>query len=386
VNDEFTYVLIGKVADASLERLTIKTRTTAVPAGQARLQFVHTSSGTGPVDVYVTAPDAVLTGLSPTVAALAYRGVTDQQILPAGTVEIRVTEAGNPANVLFDSGNQVLGREADLLFAVVDYVGPGQLQHPLALSELTGISAAVIVDRNVQPSLRIVHAAAAIGPVNVTLDDGAGNTGVPAIPPGLAFGSVDPSPALYRDVPANLYTVKYIDTADTTKTLLTATLSAVLGSARTLVFAGAAATPQQLTLGDNLRRVATEGRVRLVYTSPLAGAVDIYIQPTSVTDLTTVSPNLTAAVLGSDTGYLVYLAGDYQITLTATGSKTDIKLQRTLTVANGGVYEAIVTDTVGGVAPLTLIPLDDFPAGPYPNSSSGVWRGPLRGSTRRCRP
>jgi hypothetical protein len=66
----------------------------APAAGQARVRVVHLSPAAGPVDVFVTAPNANLATATPTLAGVAVRSASTYLAVPAGTYQVRVVPAG----------------------------------------------------------------------------------------------------------------------------------------------------------------------------------------------------------------------------------------------------------------------------------------------------
>jgi hypothetical protein len=368
-NDELTIVALGRIADASLGHVEILNKTSAVPAGQTRVQFLHGAGAFPAVDVYLT-DNAVtdLTGVTPLVSNLMFKQNNSRTLITAtNSGRMRITSVGDPATVLFDSGQLVLPAEGDLLYTILENFGPGSVTHPLAISASSGVSSSLLIDQGVGAELRVVHAAPQTLPVDITLQD-TSTTPAPALvtlTTGLGYRGIFPDPNGYSDIPAATYTINFLNSADGT-TLATSTGEVFQrGSAFTVVLDGLSTSLARLALADNVRRVATEGRVRVVNLAPSAatGVLDLYVYlSTSTVDSETA--RLSSSGSGTQTGYLSLAPGIYNIAATVPGSKTEFRLPpQTLTVEANKVYTAlIVEDAAGGTPPaLSLLGLDDFP-------------------------
>ena len=122
---------------------------------------------------------------------------------------------------------------------------------------------------------------------------------------------------------------------------------------------GTLATIAPLVTTDDRRRLATQGKVRIIHGSPSAGNVDIYLTAPGA-GIATATPILTSVPFKADTGFLSVAAGSYDVTVTPAGTKTAAIGPATITIANKGIYTAVARDAVGGGTPLGLILLDDF--------------------------
>ena len=132
---------------------------------------------------------------------------------------------------------------------------------------------------------------------------------------------------------------------------------------------GASGDFQVLTISEDRDPAdKDESLMRLVNAASDAGPVDVYVTD-SATDLADVSPTYSAVAIDTlaGEGLVKFDSGTWRLRVTAAGSKTDVRLDRSdLVLASKGVYTLIVTGTTGGVltdamlleqdGPLTLLP------------------------------
>jgi hypothetical protein len=114
---------------------------------------------------------------------------------------------------------------------------------------------------------------------------------------------------------------------------------------------------------DDYRPYATQARFRFIQGSPSASAVDVYLTAPGIA-LSSTTPTYPALPFPSDTGFVSYAQGTYDLTVTLAGSTTPIIGPVSLSLSNGGVYTAVARDAAGGGAPYGLIALDDLGAVP----------------------
>jgi hypothetical protein len=76
--------------------------------GQVKIRALHESPSSGAFDVYVTDALADITNLTPDIAGLGFRGISDYVLVSTGTSQVRFTTAGTKTVVL-DTGSLPLG-------------------------------------------------------------------------------------------------------------------------------------------------------------------------------------------------------------------------------------------------------------------------------------
>ena len=344
----YTAVAVGNVADGTLDALLFANDAQPLAEGQARAFVVHGTPSAPTVDVYVTAPGADL-AQSNALGTFSFGESLGPVDVPAGAYQIRVTAAGNPDAVVFDSGAVSLGADSENVITAVPYLGPGNAPICLvaAINTSAGFAFAELFDQSTPANLRVVHASPDAPAVDVVVND---NFSAPLVPD-LTFPDFTP----YAAVPADEYNVKVVDAA--TQGFIALDFEAELQPGReySVLATDFLANIQGLILEDNNRRIATEAKVRLIHASPSAGNVDIYVNPVGADRG---PPAFQDVPFLANTGYVSLPQGQYNVTLTAPGDLTPVATV-TIDVANFGVYTATARDDIGGGG-FGLILKDDF--------------------------
>lgn len=349
------YSIIAANGVADIEPIIVSQPDVPPAAGSARLLVVHATAGPAgpdfslPVDVYVdafTEPNAPIGTSAPFTFDF-------RQVLTGGPIElapgdyqVRVTLAGDADTVVYDSGRRPLAAGDDLTLAAVPNTSGGGAA--LSLVALNGATAVEFADANVPTGLRIGHLSPDTPEVDVVVDGEIflGNVPFPAVteigalPAGTYNVAVQPSiaPGTFPIGPVDLelaagtwYTVLAVDFLDNIEPLI---------------------------LTDDARPLATSAKVRIVHASPTAQDVDIYVVAPG-TDINTVDPTLTAVPFKANTGYIALPAGDYEVTVTPTGTKDAAIGPAAISIENGGVYTAIARDPLPESMEFGLIVLVD---------------------------
>ena len=342
-----TIYTIAAVNDvAAIEPVVISQPDVAVSAGSARLFVLHGAAAAPMVDVFVTAPGADLAASAP-VGTFSFKETIGPAEVAAGDYQIRVTAAGDPSAVVFDSGTVALNDGDDLTVAAVPSTSGGPA--PISLVALNGAGSLEILDVNTPTSLQVIHASPDAPAVDIIVDGG-------VLVPGLAF----PNATGFVEVPGSSYNVSVTVAGNPGAIAIGPVDLDLAPGVRYSVFAvGELAAIEPLVLTDDPRRVATNAKVRIVHASPTAADVDIYVTAVGA-DINTETPTLENVAFKANTGFLALPAGDYDVTVTPTGTKTAAIGPATISVSDGGIYTAVARDPLPGAAEFGLIVLDDF--------------------------
>jgi hypothetical protein len=366
----------------NIEPLVLTQPQTPVSAGAARVWVLHAARNVqdlvgGPVNVYVTAPDADLAAEAP-LGSFNFKETLPADApaeLTAGDYQIRVGVGtpGDPEFLLaFDSGTVTLSDGADLVIAAVPNTTRGD--SPISLVVLDSTGASEILSSGTPAALRVVHASNNTPPVDV-FADGA------ALIEGLEFANFAPADG-FAEVPAGTYSVAVapagagvgaaaIGPADLEFAAGTTTDVIAVGR-----LGGIEGTIEELTVtlaDDDPRPIPLFAKVRIIHASVTAASlepdtVDIYVTApgTDISDESVV-PTLADVPYLANTGYLAVAGGTYDITVTVSGSRTPaIGPLQNVAVEDGGIYTVIARDALPGDAAtdLGVILIDDTPAAP----------------------
>ena len=349
------YSIIAANGVANIEPIIVSQPDLPPTAGSARLLVVHATAGPAgpdfslPVDVYVDAysePNAPIGTSAP--FTFDFRDVlTGGPIeLAPGDYQVRVTLAGEPGTVVYDSGRLPLAAGNDLTLAAVPNTSGGGAA--LSLVALNGAEAVEFADVNVPTGLRIGHLSPDTPEVDVVVDGEIflGNVPYPAVTEIGALPAGTYNVAVQPSIAPGTFPIGPVD------------LALEAGTWYTVLAVDFLANIEPLILTDDARPLATSAKVRIVHASPTAQDVDIYVVAPG-TDINTVDPTLTAVPFKANTGYIALPEGDYEVTVTPTGTKDAAIGPAAISIENGGVYTAIARDPLPGSMEFGLIVLVD---------------------------
>ncbi len=350
-NTIYTVVAVGDVAN--IQPVIVAQPRDPVSAGSARLNVLHATEAAPQVDVYVTTPGADLAASAP-VGSFSFTETIGPAEVTAGDYQIRVTLAGDPATVVYDSGTVALNDGDDLFVAATPNTLPAAVAagSPISLTLLTGTGSADLLSAGTQASLRAFHASPDAPLVDIVIDD---NFGAPLVED-FAFTQI----AGYVPVDGGDYNVKVTVANDPGVIAIDADVSLAAGEFYDVLAIGPLASIAPLVLADDPRPVGTYAKVRIVHASPTAADVDIYVAAPG-TDINTIDPAFSTVPFAASTGYVNLAEGDYEVTVTPAGTKTAAIGPAPFTFANGDVFTVVARDNAGGGGPLNVIVTSDLP-------------------------
>ncbi|MFN2398060.1 MAG: DUF4397 domain-containing protein [Gemmatimonadaceae bacterium] len=99
-NTDHTVFAVKQGVGAAVTTFTVTDNNAAPPADSVKLRVIHLAYSAGNVDVYVTAPAASLTTISPTFANVAPGTAAAYLTQRAGTYQVRLTAPGSKTAIL----------------------------------------------------------------------------------------------------------------------------------------------------------------------------------------------------------------------------------------------------------------------------------------------
>ncbi len=332
-----TYTIAAVSGVATIEPLVVEQSSESVTGGAGRVLVVHAAEDAPEVDVYVTVPDADLTAAAP-LGTFSFKGQIGPAEVPAGDYQIRVTAAGNPAAVVFDSGTVNVANQDDLVIVAVPNTSGGVA--PISLVGLVSTGSVEILDVATPTALRVGHLSADTGLVDVLVNGGEYLTDVPF-----------PAVTDFDQLPADTYNVA-VTAADMPGVIAIGPVDLDLeaGTWYSVLAINNFANIEPLIATDDPRPVATNAKVRIIHAAAAspAASVDIYVTAVGA-DIETLAPTLSAVAFKDNTGYLGLAAGDYDVTVTVADTKIVAIGPATLSLAAGDVLTAIARDALPGL-------------------------------------
>jgi hypothetical protein len=325
----------------------------ASPAGdEVAISVLHAATSVRGIDVgvYITGPDADITGTEPNFS-FDFTGQQDVGAVAAGEYRIRIVAGGDTANPAYDSGKVDLSGFAGqklLILAVNTANSATQEASPVKLVAYTDSAQLELLDTDTTSAARVVHLSSTAGPVEVF----ASSSELPGSPVEIidSFDYTEGAPAdkkSYLFVPAAddyIFTVSGAGAGFGNPAFITPeALNLEKGKEYTAIAAGYVGMDPMFDILPTLdmnRSIVTQASVKVVHGAPLAGTVDVFVTPAD--------QYTTAEILNGD-------AGKPTIDDFTFGTITDY-----VSLTPGEYDIRVVTDAGAGIA---AIDIQDFPLG-----------------------
>jgi trimeric autotransporter adhesin len=345
---------VGAMQSPAVSLVTFPHELAVVPAQSARVQVLN--SYDGPITVYLTAPGADL-GSSTPLGTAPYGGSVGPTEVAAGTWELWI-QVPAPVGAV-DLGAITLNGGTDLVFSVLPSFtqpdqnvcyGPG-CSSPMSaflVSAFDAFGNDTWVDEDAL--LRVVY----VSPDAPSLVITNGNLATPLVP----SGDYEQFSVYYKEAPG-VYDLAITPASDVSAVLASQTVNLRAGASYSLYALGPFAQIVPFVTRDNNRGYATQARLRFIQGSSSAQVVDVYLTA-SGSGIASAMPTYSAMPFATDTGFVSYVQGSYDLTVTEAGTKTPIIGPISVTLNNSGLYTAVARDAPGGGAPYGLLELDDF--------------------------
>ncbi len=343
---EYTFVITGDLVAPTIIVWDEVVRDWQGTETTFQARFAHTAESLGPIDVYFAAP-----GTPPVVGQEAGTLVFGE-LLPAidytaGEFVYTITTAGDPNDILFTSNTVNPTAQIGFIITVFDSTAndPGPLAVRI-LNDTGGVS--TLADADVLPTIRFLHASAALDPSDVYTDE-------------LLLDQILTNHA-YRDVSGDIdladgsYTYTYTSVGNVGSILFEGVGSVFPGTRNQLYIIGEAGALNSFIRISDRRSVETLVKFTFIHTAVNHPFVDLYIVEAG-TDIEDVFPrffNITPT--GTPVSANIENS-DLEFYLTIANEKTVIAGPVALTTTLGDVLEYLSYDNVDpATADLVLIP------------------------------
>jgi len=257
----YTYIMFGPIT-APIGQLYDDTFLDP-GAGNFNLRAINAAAGIGGLDVYLTAPGADLNQVSPTVAGIAYAGLTAFGTVPIGNLQLRVTPAGSK-KVIFDSPPVAYAERA--AYEIVVYSRGSSTLPNVALLAIDGPGNGTIIN-NLLSQFKVINASTVGSPLNVVVDGALALSNIPFT------GSTS-----YQLTSAAQHTLQVQATATPGANLLTITPTLAAAMDTSILLEGPAGAMTATVLTDNnLPPGPGNARVRVVNASADIASLEVFI-------------------------------------------------------------------------------------------------------------
>ena len=335
VDTEYTLVLTGTFANPSIILWEAPERDFDGTETVFEIDFAHLSPETGEVDVYFAEADTAPV-LGNEIGTLQYGARFPYAEFGGGTYEIIVTVPDDPTTVLFKSLPIPVNAGLRLTSAIFDV--DQSITAPLAVALINRDGAATtLADVGSLPQLRLFHAAFDTDSVDGYYDSDFSKL----IFPDVAFGELTP----YADVARGGATLNLTAAGDPDTPVFEGEVGVPANALGTILLGGVPDLLSYKILRDDARPLVTYPVVRITSMAVNYESTDLYIlEPGTPLDDEAL-PSIVNVIPGFDTGFLPFLSGPRELTVTVNGEKTPIGASLVVDTAVGDILDIVILDT-----------------------------------------
>ena len=336
------YVVITEVGGL-IEPLIVTQAPFNPSATTSEVSIVHAAPASPAMDIYLTAPGAVLSAANPSGTATFNQHVAPTSFAP-GDYQLAFTEVGNPLNVLFTSPTITLFAGQSNFFVIAD---TGDDTNGIrAVRYANGTQ--VLPDLNAPSSLRMINAATDALPRDVFVDSDFSAPFLAAVPYAV--------PTTRAPIAVGDRRISVTPAGNPGVIEVDATTTAFPGNSHTGLIAGAPGALLLTGFVENRRRIIGEAHLRYYNGAAQFSSIEISIVPVGgfPFDFPLSLP------IGASTDEVPLPPGDYELTVYIAGSATVGLGPLPITVASEGLYSILFLNgpTVDTVS---VVLFDDFP-------------------------
>ena len=318
------YFVITEVGGL-LEPLVLTQAPFPSTATNSEASIVHAAPASPTMDIYLTAPGAVLSAANP-VGTVAFNERVTPSTFTTGDYQLSLTEAGNPLNVLFTSSPMVFFAGQSNFFVIADAADD---TNEVRVTRIANAATAILVNVNAPSSLRIINAAADAQPRDVFIDSDFAAPFLGAVPYA--------APTARAPIAAGDRTIS-VTPAGNPGVIEVEAINAMFPSTPyTGLLAGAPGALVLTAYPEDRRRILGEAHLRYYDGADQFSSIQIGITTPGV-------PFFGFPVLlanGTSAEEFPLAPGDYEITVRATGATTDALGPLPITVAGEGLYSIL---------------------------------------------
>ena len=256
------YTIMATEVNGELQQRIIETPTDAEGAG-----IVHLAPMLAAVDVYVLAPGTDPASATP-LGSVSFGQQLDPAPIPAGDVEVVLTDASNPAAVLLRSTAVSLPAGASIFFTIVDDAGAGFADTAVIVSGAANFS---FVDQSLQSSVRVLQAVSG----QSALDFGIDGDLDPPLFPSVPFGAISD----FTLVDAGMPNITVTPEGNPSVIELDLPFTAEAGRFQTIFVAGNAGDTNGAISLDDFRPIAGEAKLNFYNGADLFQFAEFFVVP-----------------------------------------------------------------------------------------------------------